>query len=255
MASVEFNGTQLVRDLDVFAKVQLPFAAAVTVNRLATQVRKDLTHEMVDSFTYVSAFTSTSPKQRHLATKVDTWTEVYLRDEAMKGQSPAKYLLPQIKGGMVLETRFQNRLKSELNGYNGRYVIPMLKPLSPGAKLNNLGRIKASQYVEALYGIKAMESVRASMRPGKYRTEGSYVYVPYVGNRPALARQMRAFGRGRIPNPGIYRMMGTTPVQVFKQLEHVPTVQKRFDFEYAAQLSVDKNVGKIFDEALAQAMR
>ena len=235
MASVEFNGTQLVRDLDVFAKVQLPFAAAVTVNRLATQVRQDLRHEMLDSFTYVSAFTSNSPMQRHFATKADPWTEVFLRDEATKGQSPAQYLLPQIKGGMVLQTRFQNRLKSELDGYNGRYMLPDVK--SPGAKLNALGRIQASQYVEALYGIKAMESVRASMKPGKYRTEGSYVYVPLVMDiedetrRKATAQRLRALGKGRIPKPGIYRMMGDTPVQVFKQLDRVPTVEKRFDFE------------------------
>lgn len=250
MASVEFNGTQLVRDLDVFAKVQLPFVAAVTVNRLATQVRKDLQHEILDSFTYVSAFTYKSPLYRHLATKQEPWTEVYLRDEATKGQAPAKYLLPQITGGLVHETRFQRRLKSELNGYNGRYMIPMLK--SPGTKLNSIGRMSASQYVEALYGIKAMESIRASMKPGKYRTEGSYVYVPYVGGRTELAKQMRALGRGRMPKPGIYRMMGDTPVQVFKQLERVPTVQKRFDFAFASQLSVDKNVEKIFDEATRQ---
>ena len=90
MASVEFNGTQLVRDLDVFAKVQLPFVAAVTVNRLATQVRQDLTHEMRDSFARVSPFTLKSPLYRHLATKAEPWTEVFLRDEATKGQAPAK---------------------------------------------------------------------------------------------------------------------------------------------------------------------
>lgn len=253
MASIEFNGTELVRDLDVFAKVQLPFLAAVTVNRLATQVRQDLQKEMLDSFTYVSAFTYKSPKQRHFANKLETWTEVYLRDEATKGQAPAQYLLPQITGGMVLRTRFQNRLASELDGYNGRYMLPLHN--STGAKLGPTGRIKASQYVEALYGIKAMESVRASMRPGKYRTEGSYVYVPYVGTRKQLAAQMRALGKGRIPKPGIYRMMGDTPVQLFKQLDRVPTVQKSFDFQYAAELSVSRNVGRIFDQARAEFVK
>ena len=58
-----------------------------------------------------------------------------------------------------------------------------------------------------------------------------------------------------MPKPGIYRMVRNNPVQVFKQLERVPTVEPRFGFSYAAQLSVDKNVGRIFDEALAQALR
>ena len=253
MASVEFNGTQIVRDLDVFAKVQVPFAAALTVNRLATQVRQDLQHEMRDSFEHLSTYTLKSPLYRHLATKAEPWTQVYLRDEGPKGQAPADYLLPQIRGGLVMQTRFQRRLQSELNGYNGRYMLPLAN--SPGAKLNGQGRIRAAQYVEALYGIKAMESVRASMRPGKYRTEGSYVYVPYVGNNKQLASQMRALGKGRLPNPGIYRMVRSTPVQVFKQLERVPTVGPRFDFHYASQLSVEKHAGRIFDEALAQALR
>lgn len=255
MQSITFNGTELIRELDVFAKVQVPFAAALAVNRIATQVRQDLQHEILDSFTYVSAFTYKSPMQRHLATKAEPWTEVFIRDEAGKGNAPADYLLPQIKGGLVHQTRFQQRLKSELDGYNGRYMIPMISPSNPAVKYNSIGRMQASQYVEAAYGIRAMESVRASMRPGKYRTEGSYVYVPYVGGRNALAKQMRALGKGRIPKPGIYRMMGSTPVQVFKQLERVPTVQKRFDFAYAAQISVEKNAGRLFDEALAQAMR
>lgn len=253
MASIEFNGTQLTQELDVFAKVQLPFLAAVTVNRLASQVRQDLQKEMLDSFTYVSAFTYKSPKQRHFASKVETWTEVYLRDEATKGQSPASYLLPQIKGGLVLQTRFQRRLQSELDGYNGRYMLPLHN--SSAAKLGPTGRVQAAQYVEALHGIRAMESVRASMRPGKYRTEGSYVYVPYVGANKELAKQMRALGKGRIPKPGIYRMMGDTPVQLFKQLDRVPTVEKRFDFQYAAELSVKNNVELIFAKARAEFVK
>jgi hypothetical protein len=253
MASIEFNGQQLVKQLDLATRVQLPFLAAVTVNRLASQVRKDLQAEMLDSFTYVNAFTYRSPKQFHFATKADPWTEVYIQDEAAKGNAPSRYLLPQIQGGMVYRTRFQQRLASELGGYNGRYMIPILD--SPGTKRNALGRMQAGQYTEALYGIKAMESLRASMRPGKYRTEGSYVYVPYVGANQPLAKQMRALGKGKIPKPGIYRMMSDDAVQVFRQLERVPTVQRRFDFAYASQLSVDRNAGKIFDQAVAEFVR
>lgn len=253
MASIEFNGQQLIRELDLATRVQLPFLAAVTVNRLASQVRKDLQAEMLDSFATVAPFTYRSPKQFHFANKDQPWTEVYLQDEAAKGNAPARYLLPQIKGGLVYRTRFQQRLASELGGYNGRYMLPLQD--SPGTKRNARGRMQASQYTEALYGIKAMESLRASMRPGRYRTEGSYVYVPYVGANKELAKQMRALGKGKIPRPGIYRMMGDDPVQVFKQLERVPTVQKRFDFAYASQLSVDRNVGKIFDQAAAEFVR
>lgn len=251
MASVEFNGQQIVNDLDLATRVQLPFLAAVTVNRLASQVRKDLQREILDSFTYVSSFTYTSPKQRHFASKAEPWTEVYLRDEASKGQSPAQYLLPQITGGMVLRTRFQNRLARELEGYNGRYMIPLAD--SPAAELNQLGRIRAQQYVSALYGIKAMETVRASNR-ASYRTLGTYMYVPFKPDKEK-ARVIRGMNKGRLPGPGIYKVENNSITQVFKQLSRVPTVQKRFDFSYAAQLSIEQNFQRIFDQAAAEFVR
>ena len=253
MATVSFNGQQLQRELDLVTQVQLPFLAAVTVNRLASVVRKALQHEMTDSFNRVSPFTLKSVLYRHLATKAAPYTEIYLRDEATKGQPPSSYLLPQIKGGMVYQTRFQVRLGSQLEGYNGRYMLPIEN--SAGTKRNAQGRMRASQYVEALYGIKAFEDIRASVRPGKYRTEGSYAYVPYVGSRDALAKQMRALGKGKIPAPGIYRIMRQTPVQVFKQLERVPTVAKRYDFMFTAEDAINKNVLPIFNQAVLQFVK
>lgn len=251
MASVEFNGQELIRELDLATRVQLPFLAAVTVNRLASQVRKDLQREILDSFTYVSSFTYTSPKQRHFASKAEPWTEVYLRDEAVKGQAPAKYLLPQITGGMVYRTRFQNRLERELQGYNGRYMLPLAN--SPAAELNQLGRIRAQQYVSALYGVKAMETVRASNRQS-YRTLGSYMYVP-LGPDKEKAKVIRGLNKGRLPGPGIYKVENNSMTQVFKQLSRIPTVEKRFDFAYASQLSVERNFQQIFDRAADEFVR
>lgn len=251
MNSVVFDAAGLVRNLDIIAKIQLPFVAAVTVNRLAKATKQALQREMLDSFKRTSPYTLRSIETEHFATKTEPWTYVQHMGFAGKGNAAANYLRPQITGGMVFRTRFQNRLNSELDGYNGRYMLPLEN--SPGAKRGPQGRIRPSQYVEALYGIKAMESVRASSRPGRYRTQGSYAYVPYVGGQPALARQMRALGRGRIPKAGIYRIMQGKPVQVFKQLQDIPSVPMIYDFAYAAQVAVEKNVQTIFDKAFAFA--
>ena len=248
--SSSFNGQKLDRELDLIVRVQLPFLAAVTVNRLGAVVRQALQHEMKDSFKSLSAFTYNSPKHRHLATKAQPYTTIYLRDQATKGQPPSTYLLPQILGGMVYKTRFQERLASQLSNYNGRYMLPLHE--SPAAKRNQQGRIRASQYVEALYGIKAFEDIRASVRPGRYRTEGSHIYVPYVGARKELQKIYRAIGKGRLPQPGIYRVKSGNLTQLFRQLEAVPSVQKSFDFNYAAELAVQKNAGAIFDAAVKQ---
>ena len=248
--SISFNGQKLDRELDLIVRVQLPFLAAVTVNRLGTVVRQALQHEMQTKFTSLSAFTYKSPLYHHLATKAQPYTTIYLRDEATKGQPPSTYLLPQITGGMVYKTRFQERLASQLSNYNGRYMLPLHE--SPAAKRNQQGRIRASQYVEALYGIKAFEDIRASVRPGRYRTEGSHIYVPYVGARKELQKVYRAIGKGRLPQPGIYRVKSGNLTQLFRQLEAVPSVPAKFKFEATAQNAVQINAGAIFDAAVKQ---
>jgi len=243
--SITFDATALVKGLDVFAKVQLPYLAAVTVNRTAEAVKKALRSEMYDSFTYVSRFTANSLEQTHFATKAQPWTEVGIKEYAGKGNAAAKYLAPQITGGLVFQTRFQWRLKSKVDGYNGRYMLPLHN--SPAAELGETGRIRASQYVKALYGIKAMEDIRANATTDKYRTSGDYVYVPYVGANKTQQKYFRALGKGRIPNPGIHRIKATNLVQLFKQLDQVPMVEKRYDFVYTAELATTNNVQKIFN--------
>lgn len=256
MASVSFNGNAILRELDLTTQVQLPFLAAVTVNKLATEVRKDLQKDILSTFTYVNSMTYKSPQYRHFATIREPWTYVELRDEATKGQAPAQYLLPQIKGGLVLKTRFQNRLGRQLDGYNGAYMLPWHG--SPVANLNQEGRIRASQYVEVLYGVKAMEDIRARATPGqakRYRTEGKYQYVPYVGNRKALYAAVKKYGRGTLPDPGIYRVVSDTPVQLFKQLERMPTVRRKFDFVGSAERSVQARVQAVFNRAVAEHVK
>lgn len=260
-ASVTFNGNAIAKELDLLTQVQLPFLASVTVNRLATQVRADLKHEMQDSFKRVSKFTLNSVRQNHFATKAEPWTEVFHLQKATKGNAAADYLKPQITGGMVFRTRFQLRLNSQLSGYNGRYMLPL--ETSPAAKKNSQGRVRASQYVEALYGVKAMDDIIArAEKAGDSRGQranrlgdGKYLYVPF-GPNDEKAKAIRALNKGRLPSPGIYRVYrGNSIVQLFKQLENVPTVQKSYDFRYAAELSVSKNVNRIFNEAVAQYVK
>jgi hypothetical protein len=73
-----------------------------------------------------------------------------------------------------------------------------------------------------------------------------------VGGRKELATVYRAIGKGRLPQPGIYRVKSGNLTQLFRQLEAVPSVQKSFDFNYAAEVAVQANAGAIFDAAVKQ---
>ena len=253
--SITFDPSALVTGLDVFSKVQLPFMASVALNRTIVPIKKAVQQEMLDRFTYVAPFTYKSLRQR-VSDKSNLKASVWISYDGPKGQAPSDYLMPQITGGQVMLTRFQNRLMRAQLMPRGSYMIPMLRPLSPAAKLNAQGRIAPAQYTQALYGIDAMRDIQPISATGKrHPTLGSYMLVPYgVTKNPAYAQRLRTLGRGRIPNPGIYKVQGNTLVQVWKQLRTVPTVQAKFDFvsvaSKEAMASFPNNFRQVFRETM-----
>ena len=184
-ASISFNGKDLIHKIDILQQRQIPFIAALTISgrkkgdvSLASEVKKDLEFEMEDSFNQVSPQTKwlfDKPKARKNSLK----TVIYHKDEAAKGQAPADYLKPQIVGGKVLETRFQQRLKRKGYIKSSGYMLPLHN--QPFRKVR--GRLAPSVYAQALWGISAMEELRntniASKYPKKdFKTKGTFVHVP-----------------------------------------------------------------------------
>lgn len=253
MESISFNGNKIQQELDIIAKTQIRFIAALTVNRLRQQAQADVRQNMKDKFANPSKYTLRSVIYNHFATKDAPWTELELNDFSGSGNAAARYLLPQIRGGPVFKTRFQDKIRDNLTGFNGAYMLPLHE--SKATKRNAVGRMRPSQYVEVLYGLKAMEAFRASARPGRYRTEGSYVYMPFLGATPGGSRRS---SQASPPKPGIYRVVGgkTTrdpDTKVFAQLKQVPTVAPKFSFIESVNSSISKNTERIFRESADRA--
>lgn len=242
--AIEFNGNALVRNLDVFGKVQLPFMASLTLNRTATGVRDSLKDSMRSTFTYLAPYTQNSLSIR-VSTKQKLYTDVFVKEFGIKGNAAADYLKPQVYGGQVYRTRFQKRMERNM-GMKG-YMLPI--HASDGAQLNASGRIQAGQYTAALYGIKAMEDVRGSGSYGKfdYKTLGSYVYI-----RPGQI----AFGRqSNSPlKPGIYRVQGSDLSMLFKELRRPPRVPAKWPFFDIARSSAQQQIQPAFDKVFREVM-
>lgn len=261
---VSFDATKMIKDLDLLTQTQLPFLGAVTVNRLAKIAQEEVTKHMDSSFTYYSKFTSKAIRIDHRATKEAPWTEVEVLSYIGKGNAPGAYLRPLITGGQMYVTRAQRRFRSNLGA-------PWLNPLpnSPAAKtkvdLHGQKRIIPSQYVEALYGARAMDDVQPDYRNEKKRLigeVGKYVYIPYAGGNPERQKQLRALGRGRLPAPGIYRISSPARTQriglngrddrIFEILKSIPSVPKKFRFQETVQRSVFSNTNRVFNEVRQQ---
>jgi hypothetical protein len=242
--SIEIDANALVKKLDVFAKVQMPFMASVALNRTAVKVRDSLKVSMRDTFTYLAPYTQNSLFIR-VSSKQSLSTEIGVKQFGIKGNAAADYLKPQVYGGQVYRTRFQRRLERSV-GMKG-YMLPIHS--SDAAELNPSGRINAGQYTSALYGIKAMEDIRGSGSYGKlnYKTLGTYVYI-----RP---RQIVFSGSGNGPlAPGIYRVKGNEVSMLFKELRRPPTVPAKWDFFGIADSNARRELPVAFNTAFKEIM-
>lgn len=265
-SSISFNGNKILKELDLDVQVRLPFLGSYTVNKLRAYAQEDVRKWMQQNFTTPGAPVSwtlggvqTRPKYQ----KAQMWYEVFLADDATKGNAAADYLSPQIPGNpsQVYFTRFQRRAQ-RLPG-NHPYFFPLTD--SEGTALNANGRMRASQYTQVLYGLGGV--VIEDMRRGKrnenrYKTLGKYVYVPVVGSDIAERNKYRRFGRGKIPPPGIYKVQnkgylekhgmrhGTADLRVFGIARNIPTVAQKFNFQNVVQESVNRNFAAAFDAAV-----
>jgi hypothetical protein len=240
--SIEINADALVRRMDVFTKVQMPFITSLALNNTASHVRDSLRGSMRGTFTYLTPYTQNALSIR-VSSKQKLYTDIFVKEFGVKGNAAADYLKPQVYGGQVYLTRFQRRLKRQV-GMQG-YMMPLHG--SDAAQLNPSGRIAAGQYTAALYGIKAMEDIRSSGNYGKfdYKTLGSYMYV-----RPGQT----VFNKDRRLAPGIYRVQGSNLSMLFKELRRAPKVAPKWKFFEVAQTSAQRAMPKKFDEAFKRAL-
>ena len=160
---------QALDDLSVFQRAQIPFAASWGLNQLGYYLRENERQVMRDTFNRKAAFTLNAP----LYTKSDKTNlkiTFFLRDNAPRGNSPDRYLAPQVSGGEVYVTRFSRALR-RLPGSGGlqgnEYVMHWANPAypsTPGRITSILAALRS--YTGPLRSGAAVK--RAASAQGKY---------------------------------------------------------------------------------------
>jgi len=133
---------QALDDLSVFQRAQIPFAASWGLNQLGYHLRENERQVMRDTFRRTAAFTLNAP----LYTKSDKSNlkiTFFLRDNAPRGNSPDRYLSPQVTGGEVYVTRFSRALRRIPNDnrlIGNEYVMHWANPKYPstGGRINSI---------------------------------------------------------------------------------------------------------------------
>lgn len=218
--SITLDADQVVKNLDIIRRVQMPFVMSYALNRLGPVLQAAHRDEMQRVFRNPVPFTLSSIFYTR-ADKQKLYSYIGVKEFGAKGNPASKYLYPQVRepGGsgskQVYDTRFTKALARRGFISSGAYMLPIRQ--SAAARLNSYGNISQGQYTQVLYSIGAMTD---------------FVDRRYGQAKRALKKEYffaRPFSRSGL-KPGIYRRSGRDLDMLFKYLPSLPSVQTRYDF-------------------------
>lgn len=233
MRTITFDADDVIQNLDIIRRVQMPFVASWALNQLGPKIRKFHQVEMARDFNNPVPFTTNSPRWGasgyqpwSRSTKQNLEMGIWISEDGAKGQDPARYLFPQVQedgraGKQVYVTRFTKAMRRR--GYIGgnEYMLPIRA--SSAARLNSFGNISPGQYTQVLYSLGVMSDfVNRQAGKSKKGPSKEYFFVPKGGTDSR--------GRKNTLTPGIYRRKGNSIAMLFKTLDSVPSVSPKYDF-------------------------
>lgn len=222
--SVKSDLKKATKQLKDIQKKQIPFATALALTNTAKLIKLAEREEMAASFDRPKPYTLNSlyikPANKHTLTAV-----VGLKDQASKGRTAAKYLLPQIKGGNRKLKAYEKLLKKRGILPNGYYTTP-----GKSAKLDRFGNISRGQLnqIFASIGSKAVTNNKS--------TKARYIIFPERDGKPG-GIWLQKYG-------------GLIPVLIFVKR---PSFKKRYSFRKVARTTQQQVFAKEFEKAYQRA--
>jgi hypothetical protein len=234
--TVKVTGLQSALDsLTVFQKTRIPGSVAWALNSFVVQLRKEEQQRLTYTFNKTNAFTRNAPLFK-LATKENPRALFFLRDNAPGGNSPDRYLAPQVDGGPVYLTRFSRALRR--SGAIGPQDYPVHWDV--GAQKATPGFISAllSSLTRSAGPAK---SGRQYARNLKYQDKYFILDLSQAKKRsyvvPGAPRRDTGY-----KGAGIYTRKGNKLDLVYRILSKPPTVPAKYDwnFERMSQMAEDR---------------
>ena len=230
---LQFDEKALLGELNNIERVLLPKASYTSLNRAVFDARVRLQQEAKSRFKNVSRLTNSSflyEKPKKIGTGLEA--SVFIRPYIPKGNAPARYLAPQIYGGLAYRTRFQRALQQS-HTYIGRDSEPILsrdKIMSPLKKLSP----------------RTYSTIAGQMRGTSKPKNKRYFYIGDKIQRAATKNGKKA------PKKGIYyRASKNDRINMVLFERDTPTYTGKFNFfDYA-----EDEVARSFKKNLLQELR
>jgi hypothetical protein len=244
---VRTNFPEVQRALANIGK-QARFAAAVALTRTAQTAKREIERDMARVFDRPTSYTLNSLRIRP-ATASRLEAMVWVKDDAGKGTPATKYLTPQIFGGARGMKRFEKALNRIGILPDGMMAVPgEAAPLDAYGNMSRGEIVRILAYFQAFgqqgYTANMTQAKRDKLARGTRKSHGLEYFVVRKG-----ARNLQ---------PGIWKRVQTgfgksiKPIIIFvKQLSY----RLRLPFFDTAQRVIDRDFGKEFHTALADALR
>jgi hypothetical protein len=139
----------LGRQFSAIERQNLPFAIVQACNATAFEIRETWKRAAPRVFDRPTPMTVRAALYRK-ATKQKLYAEIFLRDEASKGNAPAKYLQAQVEGGTRRPKGMERLLMSA-------EIMPrdMFAVAGKGAQLDQYGNVKSGQVRQIISQMRA----------------------------------------------------------------------------------------------------
>jgi len=238
----------LGRQFSAIERQNLPFAIVQACNATAFEIRETWKRAAPRVFDRPAPLTVNAAMYRK-ATKQKLYAEIFLRDEAAKGNAPAKYLQAQVEGGARRPKGMERLLTSA-------EIMPrdMFAVAGKGAPLDQYGNVKSGQVRQII------SQMRASLEAGYTSNETD------EGKARRLKRQRKRGGggsyfvvkqrRGRLL-PGIYERVtfgfGSAVRSIFIFTKNA-SYQPRYNIFGMAQRTWNKLMPFHFNRELQKAL-
>lgn len=234
MIRTEINVEALMLDFDEIARKHVPEAVTRALNDTAFDTRGAWKDEALRVFDNPTSLTLNAILYKK-ATRLVPAAEVFVRDEALKGTPPSKYLFAQVEGGGRRPKRSENLLRrAGILGENEFWVPGRSAPLDafgnlPGATVRTILSDVQASFDEKQRSTRESRGKRARRRKQRGKV--------YFYNRAK---------RGNLPR-GIYERIDTAFGSAVRTVMHI--VSKT---QYRKQYDVYALARRVFDDRYPQ---
>lgn len=243
--TIEFDPTEMIQGLDELVKVQIPNAGVNALNKTVFEVSQELKTQAASRFNNPVPLTLNSFLYKK-ATPEKLEARVFIRDDVPKGNSPSRYLAPQIYGGQYYRTRFQRSLGYTPNPDDNSPILApnrvMIPTNSSSVRRNQYGNMSPGQYTQILSSLRSESSAgNKIVNAGRNRNKTAMRYF-YV-SQEMLDDQYRNL-KSRTPGIFLYRNGKLSKVLTESRL---PVYRAKFPFFDIARSTAEAQFAKNFN--------